>query len=79
MLSAVGNVLADILLQWLQFVLTDVYSESQHGYRSGRGKIDGIFTVRKLMEKTREQRCNLYIAFIDFTKAFDIVNRQLLF
>ena len=79
LLSAVGNVLTDILLQRLQFVLTDVYSEAQHGYPSGRGKIDGIFTVRKLMEKTKEQRRNLYIAFIDFSKAFDIVNRQLLF
>lgn len=79
LLSTVGKVLADIILQRLQFVLPDVYPESQHGYRSGRGTIDGIFTVRQLMEKTREQRCNLYIAFIDFTKAFDTVNRQLLF
>ena len=79
LLSVVGKVLADILLQRLHFVLTDVYPESQHGYRSGRGTIDGIFTVRQLMEKTKEQRCNLYIAFIDFTKAFDTVNRQLLF
>ena len=79
MLSAVGKVPADILLQRLQFVLTDVYPESQHAYRSGRVTIDGIFTVRQLMEKTREQRCNLYIAFIDFAKAFDTVNRQLLF
>ena len=75
----VRKVLADILLQRLHFVLTDVYPESQDGYRSGRGTIDGIFTVRQLMEKTKEQRCNLYIAFIDFTKAFDTVNRQLLF
>ena len=31
------------------------------------------------MEKSREQRQNLHIAFIDFTKAFDCVNRDLLF
>ena len=31
------------------------------------------------MEKSREQHRNLYITFIDFTKAFDTVNRQLLF
>ena len=31
------------------------------------------------MEKSREQRRELYISFIDFTKAFDIVDRQLLF
>ena len=40
--------------------------------------IDGIFTVRQLIEKTIEQPFNLYIAFIDFTKAFDTVRRQLL-
>ena len=50
LLSVVGKVLADILLQRLQFVLSDVYPESQHGYRSGCGTIDGIFTVRQLME-----------------------------
>lgn len=31
------------------------------------------------MEKSREQWRNLYIAFVDFTKAFDTVNRELLF
>ena len=28
------------------------------------------------MEKTREQRRSLYIAFVDFTKACDTVNRE---
>ena len=31
------------------------------------------------MEKSREQQSNLYISFIDFTKAFDTVDRPLLF
>ena len=31
------------------------------------------------MEKSREQRRELYISFIEFTKAFDTVDRQLLF
>ena len=35
-----------------------------------------IFAVRQLMEKAREQHLNLYIAFVDFTKAFDSVNRK---
>ena len=52
---------------------------SQHGYRNEGGTINGIFMVRRLMEKSREQCRNLHIVFIDFTKAFDIVNRPLLF
>ena len=31
------------------------------------------------MEKSREHKKDLHIAFIDFTKAFDCVNRELLF
>ena len=34
---------------------------------------------RQLMEKSREQQRNMYIAFVDFTKAFDTVNRVLLY
>lgn len=79
LLSTVGKVIADIVLQRIQNLLPNVYPESQYGYRSGRGTIDGIFTIRQLMEKSREQQCHLYIAFIDFTKAFDTVDRQLLF
>ena len=79
LLSVVGKFLADMILQRLTTLARRVYPESQQGYREGRGTIDGIFTVRQLMEKSREQHRNLYIAFIDFTKAFDTVNRQLLF
>ncbi len=37
-----------------------------------------IFTARQLQEKCREQRQPLYLAFIDLTKAFDMVDRQAL-
>ena len=79
LLSVVGKLIADMILQRLSTLTGNVYPESQQGYRAGRGTIDGIFTVRQLMEKSREQHCNLYIAFIDFTKAFDTVNRSMLF
>ena len=38
-----------------------------------------IFSVRQLQEKCREQRRLLFIAFIDLTKAFDLVSRRGLF
>ena len=38
-----------------------------------------IFSLRQLQEKSREQRQPLYIAFIDLTKAFDLVSRSGLF
>ena len=79
LLSVVGKIFADVILQRLQRLAEKIYPESQSGYRSNRSTIDGIFTLRQIMEKCREQRCNLHIAFIDFTKAFDCVNRELLY
>ena len=38
-----------------------------------------ILSIRQLQEKCREQQMPLYIAFIDLTKAFDLVSRQGLF
>ena len=35
-----------------------------------------IFSIRKIQEKCREQNIPLYIAFIDLTKAFDLVSRE---
>ena len=38
-----------------------------------------IFSLRQLKEKCREQRQSLFVAFIDLTKAFDLVRRDALF
>ena len=38
-----------------------------------------IFSQRQLQEKCREQGKPLYVAFIDLTKAFDLVSRDGLF
>ena len=76
--SVFGKVFADILLERLKRIAEKVYPQSQPGNRASRGTIDGIFMLRQLMEKTREQGKNMHIiAFVDFTKAFDSVNRDL--
>ncbi len=79
MLSIAGKILASIMLNRL---LTSVYEqnlpESQCGFRPDRSTIDMIFTVRQVQEKCLEQNMNLYIVFIDLTKAFDTVNRDAL-
>ena len=79
LLSVVDKIFADILLQKLKRIAEKVYAQSQFGYRASRSTIDGIFALRQLLENTREQRRNMYIAFVDFTKAFDSVNGDLLF
>ena len=38
-----------------------------------------VFSIKQLQEKCREQRQPLYLAFIELTKAFDLVSRNGLF
>jgi hypothetical protein len=79
LLSVAGKLLARILLSRLLKIAEEVYPESQCGFRSGRSTTDMIFAVRQLQEKSREQRVPLYMAFVDLTKAFDLVDRGSLF
>ena len=78
-LSVAGKVLAKIMLtRLLEHVADLVLPESQCGFRRGRSTIDMIFVARQLQEKCREQHQDVYLAFVDLTKAFDTVNRDLL-
>ena len=42
----------------------------------GRSTVEQIFTIRQLIEKTREFRRNAYVAFVYFKAAFDSVDRN---
>ena len=44
--------------------------------KKNRGTIDMIFTARQLQEKCQEQNVDLYMTFVDLTKAFDTVSRE---
>ncbi|XP_062615832.1 uncharacterized protein LOC134277519 [Saccostrea cucullata] len=79
LLSIVGKAFARVVLNRLRKLAERVYPEAQCGFRAERSTIDMVFSLRQLQEKCREQRRPLYIAFIDLTKAFDLVSRQGLF
>lgn len=79
LLAVAGKVIALIMLNRMREPIAEsVLPESQCGFRRGRGTTDMIFALRQLMEKSREQNQQLYMTFVDFTKAFDLVNREAL-
>ena len=79
LMSIVGKCFARVVLMRLQKIAERVYPESQCGFRPMRSTTDMIFSVRQLQEMCREQHQPLYMAFIDLTKAFDLVSRDGLF
>ena len=77
LLYIAGKILMRILLNWLSLHLADnVLPESQCDFRAQRRTIDMIFAARQVQEKCREQNLDLYMVFVDLTKAFDTISRD---
>ena len=74
LLFVAGKVLAKIMLTHLLVHVDLVLPESLCGFRRRRSTIDMTFVARQLHEKCHKQHQDLYMAFVDLTKAFDTVN-----
>ena len=55
-----------------------ILPEEQSGFRPNRSTTDMMFVIRRLQELARKKRIPLYVCFIDLTKAYDPVDRTLL-
>ena len=55
-----------------------ILPEEQGGFRPNRSTTDMMFVIRRLQELARNKRIPLYVYFIDLTKAYDSVDRTLL-
>ncbi|MCG8033469.1 MAG: reverse transcriptase family protein, partial [Candidatus Thiodiazotropha taylori] len=56
----------------------NILADEQNGFRSGRSTIDHISTLTNIIETRKLKRKQTFAAFIDFKKAYDSVNRTLL-
>ena len=46
------------------------------GFKKGRGARDQIANIHWIIQKAREFQRNIYVCFIDYTKAFDCVDHN---
>ena len=56
----------------------NITGEYQAGFKRGYSTIDHKFTLLACVQKQFAANRKLYVAFIDFEKAFDSINRNLL-
>ena len=74
LLSIAGKILARIINSRISILAESLQPESQCSYRTECGTVDMIFVILQLQEKCREQHQDLYLIFVDLTKAFDPVS-----
>ena len=53
--------------------------DNQNGFRSGRTTISQILCLRRLLEESELCKLDLSLVFVDFSKAFDSVDRSKMF
>ncbi len=80
LLSTLGKlftrILNDRLNEWAENYF--VYIEAQAGFRKGMSTVDNIFVLNSLISHSLNNGEKLFCAFVDFKKAFDLVNRDIL-
>ena len=69
-------VLNNRLKQWSEE--NNIINDAQEGFRKGRSTINHIFTLHALIEKQFLSDSKLYVAFMDFRKCYDTINRNIL-
>ena len=80
LLCIAGKILARLILNRLAKYISEIHliPESQCGFVPGKSTTDSSFALQQLQEKCRLQNQDLYLLFMDLTKAFDTVNREAL-
>ena len=79
LISHASKVLLIIILNRMRAKIEEELSDCQAGYRSNRSTIDMLFTLQLLIEKIRNSVEEVYLTFIDYSKAFDSVKHHRLF
>jgi hypothetical protein len=78
LLPVPGKVLHRILLERLKEAVDLKLRDQQAGFRRNRLCADQIASLRIIIEQSREWKSPLYVNFIDYEKAFDSVDREIL-
>ena len=84
LLDVISKVVCKLVTSRLATLAEHVCGESELAYRKGRGCSDGLFTLRRLLQEWRgtfphgqpAEDSQLYILFVDLSKAFDGVPRE---
>ena len=75
-ISHASKFMLKILHATLQHYMNEELPDVQAGFRKGRGTRYQIASIHWIIQKAKEFQKNIYLCFIDYTKAFDSVDHN---
>jgi len=72
------KLLLSIIMRRISNHIDSEISEEQAGFKKNSGTREAIFNLKMIAEKHLEKQKDLFICFIDYSKAFDSVNHKTL-
>ena len=72
-----GMKIIERVLERIILAIVD-FNEAQFGFMPGKGTIDALFLVQRLLEEHRAKGKRICMCFVDLEKAFDIVPRRVM-
>jgi hypothetical protein len=78
LLSTLYKILSNILLSRLTPYVDEIIGDHQCGFRCNRLTTDQIFCIRQILEKKWEYNGTVHQLFIDFSKTYDSVRKEVL-
>uniref|UniRef100_A0A8D8WJF1 Craniofacial development protein 2 n=1 Tax=Cacopsylla melanoneura TaxID=428564 RepID=A0A8D8WJF1_9HEMI len=76
LISHSSKILLSIIRERITKRIEQNLAETQMGFRAGKGCRDGITALRVLLERSVEMRVDVFLAFVDFEKAFDNLKHE---
>ena len=78
LLSCLGKLFTAILNGRITTAMKSSLGQEQAGFRAGYSTMDHVFLLHHICDYYRQKGKQLYCAFVDYSKAFDLVNRAAL-
>ena len=76
LMSHATKILLGIIMKRVRNKIKPEIDVAQCGFVEGKGTVNVIFILRTIMERALEVNKNLYLCFIDYTKALDTVKHE---
>jgi hypothetical protein len=79
LLEVIVKLAGALVADRLMVILDKRGLEEQCGFMRSRGTSDGSFSLKVALQKRREHGLDTWVLFVDLVKAFDSIDRQLLY